>query len=235
MMEMNIRWAEVFILVYSVIDKVSFDDIHRLKFLIRFYKRRKKIYNYESYECPVILVANKCDLYGRMVTKEEGIKMSREIGCASFHEISASENIEEVAAVFHDTYRFWKSFSLVPKLSRSKSDSLRVNLSCSDKTVDKKITSSNCNVADLKISNKNNDAFDNAPDEPFRSRAKTDGNLIMKKWKLHSNLLSPEEESSNNTAGNLQQRRNSISLRGRMLSFNETDSISEDISEDDVY
>lgn len=43
-METNIRWADVFILVYSVTDKCSFEEVNRLKFLIGFYKKRKKLY-----------------------------------------------------------------------------------------------------------------------------------------------------------------------------------------------
>jgi len=43
-LESNIRWAEVFILVYSVSDKCSFEEVNRLKFLINYNKRRRKIY-----------------------------------------------------------------------------------------------------------------------------------------------------------------------------------------------
>lgn len=42
--ESNIRWAEAFILMYSVTDKCSFEDVNRLKFLINYNKRRRKIY-----------------------------------------------------------------------------------------------------------------------------------------------------------------------------------------------
>lgn len=42
-LETNIRWAEVFILVYSVTDKCSFDECNRLKFLINYNKRRRKL------------------------------------------------------------------------------------------------------------------------------------------------------------------------------------------------
>lgn len=43
-LETNIRWAEAFILMYSVTDKCSFEEVNRLKFLINYNKRRRKIY-----------------------------------------------------------------------------------------------------------------------------------------------------------------------------------------------
>lgn len=50
-----------------------------------------------SWEVPVVLVGNKKDQTGdRMVSSEEGIKRSRDIGCHAFHEISVRESIDEV-------------------------------------------------------------------------------------------------------------------------------------------
>lgn len=123
-LEANIRWADAFILMYSVTDKCSFDECNRLKFLINYNKRRKKIgSNYKvrfhvhcarmfelnfietvlpifqdgNFDVPVILVANKIDQYGdRMVSVEEGQRRFREISCACFHEISVRESIEQV-------------------------------------------------------------------------------------------------------------------------------------------
>ncbi|XP_071452655.1 ras-related and estrogen-regulated growth inhibitor [Hetaerina americana] len=40
-LEANIRWAEAFVLMYSVTDKCSFDECNRLKFLINYNKRRR--------------------------------------------------------------------------------------------------------------------------------------------------------------------------------------------------
>lgn len=42
-LEANIRWADAFILMYSVTDKCSFDECNRLKFLINYNKRRRKL------------------------------------------------------------------------------------------------------------------------------------------------------------------------------------------------
>lgn len=40
--EATIRWADAFILMYSVTDKCSFDECARLQFLIGYNKRRRK-------------------------------------------------------------------------------------------------------------------------------------------------------------------------------------------------
>ncbi|XP_065346226.1 ras-related and estrogen-regulated growth inhibitor-like protein isoform X1 [Cloeon dipterum] len=95
-LEANIRWADVFILMYSVTDKCSFDECSRLKFLINYNKRRRRLSSSARVEPPVLLVGNKSDqIADRMVTFEEGHKRSADIGCVSFHEISVRENIEE--------------------------------------------------------------------------------------------------------------------------------------------
>ncbi|XP_071056258.1 ras-related and estrogen-regulated growth inhibitor-like [Onthophagus taurus] len=123
----NIRWAEAFILMYSVTDKCSFDECCRLKFLINYHKCRKRLGNgsKESItEVPVVLVGNKIDqINGRMVTLEEGQKRSKEIGCVCFHEISVRESIDQVASVFRDVCGFWSVQNKNPsKLKQSGSN-----------------------------------------------------------------------------------------------------------------
>lgn len=99
-LETNIRWAEAFILMYSVTDKCSFDECYRLKFLINYNKRKRRIGGSSKdgiTEVPVVLVGNKVDqTLDRMVTLEEGQKRSKEIGCVCFHEISVRESIDQV-------------------------------------------------------------------------------------------------------------------------------------------
>ncbi|KAJ4446608.1 hypothetical protein ANN_13305, partial [Periplaneta americana] len=126
-LEANIRWAEAFILMYSVTDKCSFDECNRLKFLINYNKRRRRLGSNSSKEAvtdvPVVLVGNKTDQWGdRMVSLEDGQRRSKEIGCVCFHEISVRESIEQVWSVFRDVCRFWKVHSKCPKLKRSSSD-----------------------------------------------------------------------------------------------------------------
>lgn len=111
--------------MYSVTDKCSFDECNRLKFLINYNKRRKKIgsngkvsqlfvfghgiilmvlnYHFQDNSCdaPVMLVANKIDQYGdRMVLVEDGQRRYREIGCFGFREISVRESIDQVKEKF---------------------------------------------------------------------------------------------------------------------------------------
>ncbi|VVC89149.1 unnamed protein product, partial [Leptidea sinapis] len=111
-LESNIRWAEAFVLMYSVTDRCSFDECHRLKFLINYNKRRRRLTSSAKdsiHETPVLLVANKIDQVGdRMVSSEEGHRRSKEIGCVCFHEISVRESIDQVFGVFRDARRFWR-------------------------------------------------------------------------------------------------------------------------------
>ncbi|XP_059060025.1 ras-like protein 2 [Achroia grisella] len=111
-LESNIRWAEAFILMYSVTDKCSFDECHRLKFLINYNKRRRRLSSSMKDslpETPVVLVGNKADQVGdRMVSTEEGQRRSKEIGCVCFYEISVRESIDQVWGVFSDARRFWR-------------------------------------------------------------------------------------------------------------------------------
>lgn len=121
-LESNIRWAEAFILMYSVTDKCSFDECHRLKFLINYNKRRRRLTSSKDGipETPVVMVGNKLDQIGdRMITTEEGQRRSKEIGCVCFHEISVRESIDQVWGVFRDTRRFWRFSN---KWSRSRNE-----------------------------------------------------------------------------------------------------------------
>ncbi|XP_046665225.1 ras-related and estrogen-regulated growth inhibitor [Homalodisca vitripennis] len=124
-LEANIRWAEAFILMYSVTDKCSFDECNRLKFLINYNKRKRRLNSSKESvtDVPVVLVGNKVDQWGdRMVSLEDGQRRSKEIGCVCFHEISVRESIEQVWAVFRDVCQFWKVHTKFPKLKRSTSE-----------------------------------------------------------------------------------------------------------------
>ncbi|CAO1408076.1 unnamed protein product [Diamesa hyperborea] len=228
-LESNIRWAEAFILLYSVTDKCSFEEINRLKFLINYNKRRKKINKDGVMDAPVILVGNKTDLINdRMVTTEEGQKRSRDINCACFHEISVRESIDQVDVVFRDVCRFWRVWS--PKLKRSKSDSIRLSwLLHTD--VDSLLNHDNilpiCNhdfqgvsrrfayghseSSYTKEEEETETKRNMTQQEPFRTRAKTDGNLFMTRSKKQ---LPPKPLPVVLPFFKLMCRRNSISLQG---------------------
>ncbi|GAB6025167.1 hypothetical protein CHUAL_010590 [Chamberlinius hualienensis] len=127
-LESNIRWADTFVLMYSVTDKCSFDECNRLKFLINYNKRRKGRIQLSSTQLLpdvlVVLVGNKKDQVGdRMVSRLEGVKRSKDIGCFAFYEVSVRESFEDVNKVFEHLYREWKQNCLrMPKLKRSTSD-----------------------------------------------------------------------------------------------------------------
>lgn len=254
-LETNIRWADAFIIVYSISDKCSFEEVNRLKFLINYNKRRRKIHKVRKVkfvikkifiiffqddliDVPVILVANKIDQSNdRMVAREEGQKRCEDIGCACFHEISVRESIEDVQGVFRDVCRFWRFFSKFPKLKRSKSDNIRLSMTIhSDVEMvlnPDKILSICCDRRQSILlfgrsrhtwnheDDEEQDEFDELEpcntisNEPFRSRAQTDGNLIRKtrKWKISSPLVSSPQSISMYRMVN---RRNSMSMRGHV-------------------
>ncbi|XP_050524890.1 ras-related and estrogen-regulated growth inhibitor isoform X2 [Daktulosphaira vitifoliae] len=123
-LEINMRWAEVFILMYSITDKCSFDDCSRLKFLINYNKKKRRLSAKDhTTDVPVILVGNKADQqFDRMVSFAEGRRRSQELGCIAFHEISVRENVDQTFIVFKEAYMTWKILSKYPKLKRSSSD-----------------------------------------------------------------------------------------------------------------
>ncbi|XP_059496777.1 ras-related and estrogen-regulated growth inhibitor-like isoform X2 [Stegostoma tigrinum] len=104
LIEEKIKWAEGFIIAYSVTDRCSFDEVLRLRFLIsHVHSGLKRSHN--DAPPPVVIVANKKDLqYDRMVTTEEGDGIARALKCP-FFEISARDSYEETVGVFNLLYR----------------------------------------------------------------------------------------------------------------------------------
>uniref|UniRef100_A0A8C2Z111 small monomeric GTPase n=1 Tax=Cyclopterus lumpus TaxID=8103 RepID=A0A8C2Z111_CYCLU len=99
-LESSIRWADGFLLLYSITQRLSFLDVPRLKKLIEQTK--------QSLVVPTVLVANKADLeIGREVTTEEGQRLAKDLRCG-FRELSVAEAVLAVeAAVFQLIRLVW--------------------------------------------------------------------------------------------------------------------------------
>uniref|UniRef100_A0A3P9P5Y2 small monomeric GTPase n=1 Tax=Poecilia reticulata TaxID=8081 RepID=A0A3P9P5Y2_POERE len=125
-LESSIRWADGFLLLYSITQRSSFLEIPRLKTLIDQTK--------QSLVFPTVLVANKADLeVGRKVTTEEGQRLAKDLGCG-FRELSVAEAVLSVeAAIFQlirsvfqrplpdrRSYMLTVRHALTRKLTRSK-------------------------------------------------------------------------------------------------------------------
>jgi Ras-like without CAAX 1 len=90
MREQYMRGGEGFILIYSITEKRSYDELYRFKEMI------DRVRNYES--VPIVIAGNKSDLgQRRQVSTREGEAMAKEFNCP-FLETSAAlrHNVEEV-------------------------------------------------------------------------------------------------------------------------------------------
>ncbi|XP_050392339.1 ras-related and estrogen-regulated growth inhibitor [Patella vulgata] len=88
-----LRWADGFMLVYSVTSRDSFDALIEIQKKIEETKKGVHV--------PISVVGNKSDLaHIRQVTQDEGVKQAAEFGC-SFLEVSASEDVLKVTEAFH--------------------------------------------------------------------------------------------------------------------------------------
>ena len=90
MREQYMRGGEGFILVYSVTEKRSFEEVRRFKEMI------DRVRNYEP--VPLVVVGNKRDLERkRQVSTREGEAMAKEFGCPFFESSAAlRQNVDEV-------------------------------------------------------------------------------------------------------------------------------------------
>lgn len=237
-LEPNIRWAEAFILMYSVTDKCSFDECNRLKFLINYNKRRRRLVTNSTKEAlsevPVVLVGNKADQSGdRMVSLEDGQRRSREIGCVCFHEISVRESIEQVWCVFRDVCQFWRVHTKFPKIKRSSSEMNSPELPLTPHQAStpngrpfisvifgRRWTEVELDEEEeekgVVAKNGEKETESELLELPFRGRASTDGNLIPRPSRLrHPPLIAqtPTILTRHN------DRRMSISMRGNNASY----------------
>ncbi|XP_030044164.1 ras-related and estrogen-regulated growth inhibitor-like protein [Microcaecilia unicolor] len=95
--EEQLRWADGFILVYSICDRASFNIVRQQLQCIRQLKKRSGV----EKVAPVIIVGNKRDLQnGRAVTSEEGRLLALSTN-SSFFETSAAETYHGSLVIFH--------------------------------------------------------------------------------------------------------------------------------------
>jgi len=102
-----IQWADGFVLVYSILDRISFDYIRRFRRHITQYRSTNPtgIRSGDSVNVPCVLLANKADMvHLRQVTTEEGEVAGREMECY-FAEVAAAEQVSSVADAFTELGR----------------------------------------------------------------------------------------------------------------------------------
>ena len=105
-LEDKCKWGECFIFVYDITDRYSFDEISRLKFMAYYTHSRLRL----NFQPCWALIGNKKDLAEneRMVTFEEGQKLSEDLSCDMFFEISVKEKWDDPKQVY---FELWRSFS----------------------------------------------------------------------------------------------------------------------------
>jgi Ras-related protein Rap-1B len=88
MRELYIKSGQGFILVYSVTDKNSLEELLQL---------REQVLRIKDSNAPMVLVGNKCDLLERELKPEDGIEVSERWGRVPFYETSARTrtNVDE--------------------------------------------------------------------------------------------------------------------------------------------
>ena len=88
-------WADGLILVYSITDRKSFEEIQHLHNLIDPFKQKTV----------VIIFGNKSDLeHKRQVPEKEAASLAEKLQC-SFFEGSASEGHTKISEAFHELYK----------------------------------------------------------------------------------------------------------------------------------
>lgn len=92
--ERYLKWANAFIVVYSIVCRASFDEASRYLDIISKYQRLS------GNDGPVALVGNKADLERyRTVSRGEGEGLAARLDCAYF-ETSAAEDLSSVTTAF---------------------------------------------------------------------------------------------------------------------------------------
>lgn len=90
-----LRWADAFMIVYSITDRPSFETARNYLIKVSEYLRTS------NRDCPIALVGNKSDLERyRQISKADGQTMCCEYD-GTFYECSAAEDYEFVEDIFH--------------------------------------------------------------------------------------------------------------------------------------
>ncbi|XP_033101840.1 ras-related and estrogen-regulated growth inhibitor-like isoform X2 [Anneissia japonica] len=125
--EDKIKWADAYIIVYSINDRCSFNEVMRSKFLIT--RARKNA----AHDPAILIIGNKSDLErDRLVDRSEGEQLANALGCG-FNELSVCESFEDVHNAFEKLYIDYKCkkklttppiFARRRKLSAPKQDTM---------------------------------------------------------------------------------------------------------------
>lgn len=90
-------WADGLLIVYSIIDRPSFQFVKKVSSSLT------------NYDIPTFVVANKGDMvHLRQVSSEEGSILARDLDCG-FAEVTAAEQIVPVAAAFQVRNKDYKT------------------------------------------------------------------------------------------------------------------------------
>ncbi|XP_071943593.1 ras-related and estrogen-regulated growth inhibitor-like [Antedon mediterranea] len=100
--EDKIKWADAYIIVYSINDRCSFNEVMRSKFLITHARKNT------SQDPTILIIGNKKDLErDRLVEKSEGEQLAKALGCA-FYELSVCDSFDDVHTAFEKLYNDYK-------------------------------------------------------------------------------------------------------------------------------
>ena len=92
-LERHVKWADGFVLMYSVTERASLEEARRLK---------EVVYTHRHAEVPMVLVANKSDLLtARAVTEDEGLDLAGEMDCPKY-ELSVAEGFSAVSEAMEE-------------------------------------------------------------------------------------------------------------------------------------
>jgi len=104
------QWADCFVLVYSIADNDSFNEIVKIKCTI----------DRIGQNCikPIVILANKIDLTAaRTVSSNSGIEYASEVGCPHY-ELSARDNYTNIESVFATILEMAIRCSMINNISR---------------------------------------------------------------------------------------------------------------------